>query len=164
VEGLGKRRVVVGLRAPTAEREQGRFLPGRSYSPQTQFKPGCRPSPATEIKPGQRISVATEFTFGQPAPNKLPVGSVTERRDPQGNMRAWVKVAEPNIWKFRAVVVWESLHGLLPRGSVVHHKDRDSLNDVPENLVGLTRKEHVAEHQLEIAEAAVAAARKARAA
>lgn len=145
-----------------APRECGRFLPGVSYSPATQFRPGERVAPDTEFKPGERRSIPTEFQKGRAAENKLPVGSITERTDPHGRLRAWVKVAEPNVWRPRAIVVWESLHGPLPRGSVVHHDDRDSLNDVPKNLIGLTRKEHVAEHQLEIAEAAVAAARRAQ--
>ena len=133
------------------EREQGRFLPGRSYSPRTQYRPG------------ERRSIPTEFQKGRAADNKLPVGSVRIRTESNTWLkRAWVKVAEPNTWRKRAIVVWESLNGPLPRGSVVHHKDRDSLNDAPKNLVGLTRKQHAAEHQLEIAKAALKAARKAR--
>ncbi len=120
-------------------RVQGRFLPGVSYSP------------ATQIKRGDRLSPATEFRAGQQAHNKLPVGAVRERREANtGLMRAWVKVAEPNVWKKRAVVVWESLHGPLPRGQVVHHKDRNSLNDAPGNLIALTRKAHAEEHRKEM--------------
>ena len=116
-------------------REHGRFVRGHVYSRETQFKVGVR------------VSAATEFKKGQPAHNKLPVGSVTERRDPHGNYRAWVKVGEPNKWRPRAVVVWESHNGPLPRGRVVHHKDRNSLNDAPWNLAALTRKEHAAAHR-----------------
>lgn len=151
------------LRLGFDERDQGRFLPGRSYSPTTQFKPGEHAAPATEIKPGERRSPATQFKPGQAARNKLPLGSVTERSDPNGRTRAWVKVAEPNVWKLRAVVAWEAINGPLPLGKVVHHRDHNSLNDDPANLVALTRAEHIAEHQLELATAAVEAA-KARAA
>jgi hypothetical protein len=146
------------------DRESGRFVPGASYSPATQYKPGEHPSKATEIKPGQRIGVGTEFKLGQAAHNRLPVGTITIRRARNGKQRAFVKIAEPNKWCYHAVFVWESLHGPVSRGSVVHHKDRNSLNDEPGNLVALTRKEHVAEHQLEIAQAAVAAALSRRAA
>jgi hypothetical protein len=146
-----------------APRDNGRFVPGVHYSPETQIKPGERISIATEFKAGERRGPATEFRKGQQARNKLPVGSVTERRDKNGRIRAWIKVAEPNVWVFRAVVVWESEHGPLPRGKVVHHRDRNSLNDAPDNLVALTRAEHIAEHQIELATAAVQAA-KARAA
>jgi hypothetical protein len=142
--------------------EDGRFRPGHARGIATRYKPGEHSSPATEFKPGSMVGAQHRFYPGQPAFNKLPVGSETVRIETNSGLpRAWVKVAEPNGWKKRAVVVWERDNGPLPRGSVVHHKDRDSLNDAPGNLVALTRKEHVAEHQLEIAEGALAAARKA---
>lgn len=135
----------------TPAREQGRFLSGQSYSPRTQFKPGQRVSRATEIQRGEHRSAATEFKAGQEAPNRLPLGSVRVRRETHtGLNRAWVKTAEPNVWRKRAVVVWEALHGPVPRGSVVHHRDRNSLNDEPSNLQALTRKEHAAEHRHEM--------------
>jgi hypothetical protein len=122
------------------ERSDGRFLPGHRYSEATQFKPG------------EHRSAATEFKAGQAAHNKLPVGSVTVRVETNtGAPRAWVKVAEPRLWRKRAVVVWERENGrALARGMVVHHRDRDSLNDAPENLVALTRRQHAAEHEADL--------------
>jgi hypothetical protein len=75
----------------------------------------------------------------------LPVGTVRERRDPAGTLRAYVKVSH-HRWRPRAVVVYELHHGPIPPGCVVHHRDRDSLNDDPDNLVALTRAAHAAEH------------------
>jgi len=121
-------------------RVSGRFLPGQVYSTKTQFVPGKRSSIGTEFKPGQQ------------AHNRVPVGTVRVRKETHtGLLRAWVKTAEPNVWRKRAVVVWEAIHGPIPRGSVVHHADRNSLNDDPDNLQALTRKQHTAEHRLEIA-------------
>jgi len=60
-----------------------------------------------------------------------------------------VKVAEPNVWRLRAVVVWENIHGPLPPGYLVHHDNRDSLDDSPGNLKALTRAEHLKEHKPE---------------
>lgn len=135
------------------QRDSGRFVSGLRYSPATEFKHGERRSESTEIKGGQRLSPTTEFKPGQPAHNHLPVGSVRIRVETHtGSPRAWVKVAEPNVWRRRASVVWESIHGPLPRGKVVHHRDRDSLNDDPSNLVALTRKEHINEHREEFNE------------
>lgn len=123
----------------TPSRQEGRFLPGHSYSPQTQFKKG------------QRAALATEFKAGQDAHNRLPVGSVSVRRETHtGLNRAWIKTAEPNVWRKRAVVVWEAVNGPVPRGSVVHHRDRNSLNDDIENLQALTRCEHADEHRNEL--------------
>ncbi len=133
-------------------RDNGRFVPGHSYSPATQIRPGQRISEATEFQRGQHCGVATEFKAGQPAHNWLPVGSVRLRRETHsGLLRAWVKTAEPNVWRKRAVVVWEAVNGRpVPRGCVVHHHDRDSLNDDPDNLELLTRKEHTNEHRFEL--------------
>ena len=120
-------------------RNSGRFVAGRHYSR------------ATEIRSGERLSAATEFKPGQAAHNYLPVGSVRIRVEANTWLpRAWVKVAEPNVWKKRAVVVWESAHGPLRRGVAVHHKDRDSLNDSLTNLAALTLAEHRAEHHEEM--------------
>lgn len=99
------------------------------------------------VPKGVRVSPASEFKPGAVPKNKLPVGSVTIRDDKAGKPRAWVKVAEPNKWRPRAIVVWEATHGPLPRGKVVHHRDRDSLNDSLENLVALTPSEHATEHR-----------------
>lgn len=133
-----------------APRVDGRFVPGARYSPATEFKPGERKNPASEIKPGQRLSPKTEFKPGQPARNWLPVGSETVRTF-KGVKRAFVKIAEPNVWRERAKVVWERENGMpVPRGLVVHHKDRDSLNDDPSNLVALTRRQHALEHLAEV--------------
>lgn len=115
-----------------------------------RIQPGEHRSPSTEIQPGQRLSPGTEFRPGGPAHNRLPVGSVRIRTF-RGVKRAWVKVAEPNVWRERAKVVWEREHGRpIPRGRVIHHRDRDSLNDDPSNLVALTRSEHAREHLDEV--------------
>ncbi len=120
-------------------RVRGRFITGHSYSLATQIAPGERRSPTTEFKPGH------------PAPNKLSVGTVRLRCETNTRlMRAWVKIGEPNVWKKRAVVVWESANGPLPRGYVVHHRDRNSLNDDPSNLAALTRRAHAEEHRGEV--------------
>lgn len=38
--------------------------------------------------------------------------------------------------------VWQQLHGDLPKGYVVHHIDGNERNNLPENLVAMTRREH----------------------
>ena len=135
-----------------APREAGRFVPGHAYSPETQIRRGERRSPETEIQRGQRLSPHTEFKSGQPAPNRLPVGSVTVRTL-KGVRRAFVKIGEPSKWRERAKVVWEEHHDRpIPRGHVIHHRDRATLNDAPENLVALTRRQHAIEHFDEVQE------------
>lgn len=42
--------------------------------------------------------------------------------------------------------IWESLHGPVPRGFHVHHKDRNALNNDPDNLEARDGREHAKEH------------------
>jgi predicted Zn-ribbon and HTH transcriptional regulator len=99
------------------------------------YKPGERPSPETEFKPGS-------------APcNKLPIGSVTHRTHKYDRERAWVKIAEPNIWIINADFVWMQHGGTIPRGFVVHHLDGDTLNDGIGNLALVSRAHHINTHR-----------------
>ena len=99
---------------------------------------------------GIHLSPHSEFKPGYVSHKRLPVGAVTVRPDKNGRDRAFVKTGEPSDWKLRAVLVWETANGPLPPGFVVHHKDRDTLNDAHDNLEAMTRKEHMAEHRSEL--------------
>jgi hypothetical protein len=102
-------------------------------------------APKNGYQPGHRGFIsATSFRKGQVAPNEKPVGTVVIRND-HGTNRAWVKL--DSGWRPRAVAVWETTHGPKPRGSVIHHKNHDPLDDRIENLQCLTRAEHAKEHQ-----------------
>jgi hypothetical protein len=91
------------------------------------------------------------FQSGQSPVGRLPVGAVTirTRHKRGGDRRAWVKVAEPNVWRPRAVVVWETTNGPVPAGMIVHHEDRDTLNDDVSNLALTSRADHLREHRPE---------------
>jgi hypothetical protein len=107
---------------------------------------------------GLHVSPATEFKPGNRPHTWQPVGTISIRGD-HGAPRAFVKVAEPNVWKMRAVLVWEEHHGALPAGHVVHHEDRDTLNDSLENLHALHRADHLREHAHELRVAQLASPR-----
>jgi hypothetical protein len=99
---------------------------------------------------------ANNITDGQFKPGQRPaswvaVGAIKIRKRHNRNEspRAWVKIAEPNVWELRAKVVWEQAHGAIPEGFLVHHKDRNALNDRLDNLELLTRAAHLAEHRHE---------------
>jgi hypothetical protein len=47
------------------------------------------------------------------------------------------------------LVVWESVHGAIPKGMIVHHADRNTLNDDSGNLELLSRAAHLLEHRSE---------------
>jgi len=92
------------------------------------------------------LSPATEFQPGNKPANALLVDATTIRTR-RGKQRRWVKVAEPNVWRPCACVVWENTHGPIPPGSVIHHRDQNTLNDDLGNLQCLSRKEHLAVHR-----------------
>ncbi len=113
------------------------------------YKPGHIPWNAN-LK-GIHLSSTTEFKPGQTPLRVDPVGAIrirTRKRSP--TPRAWVKVADPNVWRLRACVVWEEHNGPIPRGKIIHHQDRDPLNDDIGNLRCLTKKEHAQEHKQEL--------------
>ena len=93
------------------------------------------------------------FKKGQPCKSILPVGSETLRVDKNGKLRCWIKIAENGTsydWILKAVHVWQQHHGKIAKGIVIHHKDRNPLNDNIDNLQAMTRREHIREHRAEI--------------
>lgn len=107
---------------------------------------------------GVRRSKSTEFKAGQAAHNRVPVGTVSIRKFSRTqDERAFVKVAEPNVWRLRAHIEWESANGPIPAGLCVHHKDRNKLNDAADNLELLSVAEHLREHHEEFRDRCIAA-------
>jgi hypothetical protein len=134
-------------RAPKPWAVGNRWRAGKR--PTNAWQAGARPW-NKGIK-GIRLSPTTEFAPGGTPASKVDVGTVRVRTDKNGRPRAWVKTADPSTWRPRAVVAWEAAHGPLPSGRVIHHIDRDSLNDEPSNLAAMTRAQHIREHQAELA-------------
>lgn len=99
---------------------------------------------------GLRMSPATEFKKGQRPVGWTKVGTVRIRTEKRRRRRAWIKIAEPNVWQLRAVMVWARAYGSVPKGCVVHHLDRDVLNDSLTNLACISRAAHINEHRMEL--------------
>lgn len=122
-----------------------------------RYRVGLRPTNAFEPghttwnrgMKGIHLSPASEFKPGRRSDRRAPVGEERVRRTHDGHLRMFVKVAEPNVWKLRAVKVWEDNVGPVPQGKLIHHQDRDTLNDDIGNLRCLTRAEHMEEHRAE---------------
>jgi len=98
-------------------------------------------------KTGIHLSPSTEFKPGIPPVNKMQVGDVTLRLDKNGAYRWWIKQAEPDVWIRYANWVWMKHYGPVSSGMLVHHKDKDSMNDNIENLCLVTRSEHAILHK-----------------
>ncbi|MBA7544436.1 hypothetical protein ES705_36792 [subsurface metagenome] len=99
----------------------------------------CSRDHQNKARRGKRVSLATEYKKGSRPASWVPVGSESIAR---GYMR--VKVAEPNVWRPRSHIAWEKEYGRpLPQGWIVRHVDGDPLNDAPENLVAMSRGQHL---------------------
>jgi hypothetical protein len=82
-------------------------------------------------------SAKTQFEKGRLPHNYMPVGS--ERINGDGYVD--IKIADPNKWKGKHIVVWESVYGKVPNGSAVIFSDKDNRNFSPRNLIVVTRAE-----------------------
>ncbi len=100
-----------------------------------RFKPGR--TPANKGMKGIRVSPATEFKKGHVPATIRPVGSEKLREDGY----VWVKIAEPNLWRQKHVVLWEALHGSRPKKHAVLFADGDRTNFAPANLLLVSRSE-----------------------
>lgn len=77
----------------------------------------------------------TWFKKGNIPKNHRTVGS--ERINKDGYVE--VKVEEPNKWKLKHRVIWESVNGKIPKGYVVIFRDNDKKNTNIENLILVDR-------------------------
>lgn len=105
------------------------------------------------------------FKQGVTPVNHVEVGTVRvrTRKGRGGVQRAWVKITEPNVWRLRAKVVWEAENGPIPRGTLIHHHNRNALDDRIGNLALVTRAEHLMEHRPEFEHLRLAGLRRQRA-
>jgi|SRR5476649_403020 len=101
------------------------------------FEKGHVPDPRSLRKKGD-INSGT-FKKGQRPANWKPIG--TEITVVDGYIQ--VKTAEPNNWAFKHHLVWEAANGHRPRGMIVRFIDGNKQNVLPNNLVLITKAEHM---------------------
>lgn len=102
----------------------------------TRFKPGNVSNNNTG--PMVRAGIPTRFKKGQRAHNYVPVGTELVKTDGY----QWVKVAEPNKWRQKHLLMWEEHTGApIPDGMRVCFKDRNKQNVTIENLECITLAE-----------------------
>jgi len=120
---------------------------GVTYQPRRKGSAYCSHECYAEHRRGKHGP--GNFTKGAEPVNKAEIGTVRIRRrvKSDGTRRAFVKVAEPNVWRFRAHVVWELANGrTVEKGMYVHHVNGDKLDDRPENLLLIEPSAHLAGH------------------
>jgi len=88
----------------------------------------------------------TMFKKGNMPVNHRPVGS--ERLNVDGYYE--MKVAEPNVWRLKHRVIWEEVHGLIPKGYVVIFLDGNSLHCELNNLMMVSMKVNVRINQINL--------------
>ena len=79
----------------------------------------------------------TSFKKGTIPPNQVPVG--TESFMKGGYIK--VKVADPNKWKLKHRLIYESHHGEIPKGHSVIFADGNIYNYDIDNLIAVSRSE-----------------------
>lgn len=77
------------------------------------------------------------FSKGQKPHNYKPVG--TERVNSEGYTD--IKIADPNVWKQKHRIMWESENGPIPKGHVLIFGDGDKTNITMENMLLVTRSQ-----------------------
>jgi hypothetical protein len=95
--------------------------------------------PANKGRKGVGGWEPTQFKAGHRPWNYMPVGS--ERINGEGYMD--IKIADPNIWRAKHLVIWEAANGPLPKGHAVMFCDGNKMNTDPDNLILVTRKQLV---------------------
>lgn len=80
----------------------------------------------------------TWFKKGHIPANYRPVGS--ERINVDGYIE--IKVADPNKWRLKHRVVWESVNGEIPKGCIIIFRDNDKTNTDIDNLLLVKQSVH----------------------
>jgi hypothetical protein len=77
----------------------------------------------------------SQFKKGHKPYNYMPVGS--ERINGEGYID--IKIADPNIWRGKHLILWEQHNGSVPKGHAVLFGDGNRMNVDIDNLVLVTR-------------------------
>lgn len=88
-------------------------------------------------KKGRPKSGGNHFSAGKLHPAYKPVGSEVITNG--GYIR--VKVADPNVWKFKHTIEWEQHNGPVPDNHTIAFVDGDGKNCRIDNLMLVTRRE-----------------------
>jgi len=96
-----------------------------------RYELGNVPSPNSGAKGPNK----TSFKKGNRPHNWVPLGS--EVTTTEGYVQ--VKIAEPNVWKLKSLIVWEKEHGCLLPGQIIRFIDNDPQNCELSNLESVSK-------------------------
>ena len=121
----------------------------------SKFLKGIRRSPATEFKKGHvpinkgikgmfpNAGGPTRFKKGHRPHNYVPVGSEAKTSD--GYWK--VKIADPNIWKMKHILLWEQANGPIPKNMLLIFLDGNKDNCTLDNLSMISRAVNARKNQ-----------------
>lgn len=108
---------------------------------------GCYQKGSIPVNKGTKgLMKANKTTFkkGNIPPNLKKVGDIVTREDKRkGLFYMRIKVAEPNKWKMLHAYIWECKYGKIPKDHCVIFKDKNTLNPRLDNLMLVSRVEHL---------------------
>lgn len=113
-------------------------------SPKSEFKKGHKPW--NQNLKGIHLSEKSEFKKGRISPELQPIGTITVRTRGR-HSRKFIKIANPKVWKLNSRYVYEKYRGPILPDHIIHHIDRDTMNDRIENIEMLTKAQHAREHR-----------------
>ena len=85
-----------------------------------------------------------QFREGNEPHNTLPVGSIVKNCDGYLMRKKQMKGSQWERWEFLHRAVWEEHNGPIPEGMLIGFKDSNPLNCDIDNLILISRPEHVA--------------------
>ena len=144
---------IIGLKSRMGLRSgiDGKFMAGMRRSPATEFKKGHVPINKGTKGMFPNAGGKTRFPKGHRPHNWLPVG--TEVRDSYGYWK--VKIAEPNKWRYKHILMWEEAHGPVPKGKVIVFLDGDRNHCEMENLALISMAANARRNQLHLSGSSV---------
>lgn len=83
---------------------------------------------------------ATMFKKGNRPHNTLPVGTEIADATPEHYIK--IKIAEPNVWKYKHQLIWEEHNGPVPEGMNITFLDGNNRNFDISNLAMITNAEN----------------------
>lgn len=134
---------MIGHRYTAQERQfMEEYVPGHSYREireafMEKFGWGISTGQVKSYINNHRLNTGRtgRFKKGHVPANHRPVGS--ERVNRNGYVE--VKVEEPNKWRMKHRVVWESVNGKIPKGCIIIFRDNDKTNTNINNLLLIKR-------------------------
>ena len=117
----------------------GKFMPGICYSPDTTFKPGHLSERKGMKFPG--TGNAGSFAKGFEPHNTLTDGQIRTRTTNEGRTYNYIRIAKGK-WEFLQKWRWTNEVGPIGKGMVLRCKTTDTLNCDPSNWELITKAEN----------------------